>query len=451
MSKRTKRRKVTVPARFKVGQHVRVRQGTRDEDYSDISLGGWAGTVIEIHRHGMYSVQWSRETLAAIHPIYRRRCAIDGMMAEEYYLREDDLEPDPGGPLAIEQPTQIAARRLSPEKQADRVRIVFGRSGDEFLPNVDNDSLETYYDYLEEHLSLPVQAKPSSLDDFYYTASQRIVTVVGLDREIAWDDDEGIMCEIRAADGEEVVPLSLLQFRRSDPNRRLVEDFTAWFEGDLWEAMDDDWDFDTGDEPGNGPEEDGSHVAENATFRDLAGSVLGFFLCAAGFGAVAGTTIAAIPWAKWTACVCGGLWAAVVLLVNWRFPPPELPIRKISVRRVVASTIGALAGGVQGGFFGILAATFVGTGLGAIVGIALKKAIKTDKPPLFQFFPGIIVCSAAYGALAQAFYLNPPQARLGLWYGTLIAAGGATCFCLCVIVLSTAYYAANRLLGSGKE
>jgi hypothetical protein len=61
----------------------------------------------------MYSVHWSQETLASIHPIYKKRCAIGGMILEEYWLSEGDLELDPGGPLSIEQPTQITPRHLS--------------------------------------------------------------------------------------------------------------------------------------------------------------------------------------------------------------------------------------------------------------------------------------------------------------------------------------------------
>ena len=44
----------------------------------------------------MYSVRWSQETLASMHPIYKKRCAIDGRVLEEYWLGEDDLETDAG-------------------------------------------------------------------------------------------------------------------------------------------------------------------------------------------------------------------------------------------------------------------------------------------------------------------------------------------------------------------
>ncbi len=50
------------PAKFRVGDRVRVESGARDTDYPDMPLGGWAGTVFEVHDNGMYTVRWSEET-----------------------------------------------------------------------------------------------------------------------------------------------------------------------------------------------------------------------------------------------------------------------------------------------------------------------------------------------------------------------------------------------------
>ena len=49
--------------KFKVGEKVRVKHGIMDPDYPDIPLGGWVGTAIEVDKYGMYTIQWSKETL----------------------------------------------------------------------------------------------------------------------------------------------------------------------------------------------------------------------------------------------------------------------------------------------------------------------------------------------------------------------------------------------------
>ena len=242
MSKPRRKRRPSAPSRFKVSDRVRVKPGIRDDDHPDIPLGGWAGRISEVGKRGMYGVRWSRETLASIHPICKKRSIIDGTDLEEYWLGEDDLEPDPGGPLAIEQPTHITPRPLSAENQGDRVRMVFGLTSDDFLPAVDGDSLETYYDHLVKELSLPVEARYCPQEEFFNPNASllRSVVVASLDREVAWDEDEGILCRIRTADGEEVVPLTGLRLHRSDPNYQRVDDFVTWFVGELSEEMDDD-------------------------------------------------------------------------------------------------------------------------------------------------------------------------------------------------------------------
>jgi len=95
------------PPRFAVGDKVRVRPGARDPEYPDMPLDGWVGTVSEIHQ-GSYLVRWSSATLKAVHPIYRIRCERDGVDFGGMWLQAEELEPDPGGPLRIEQPTKIA-------------------------------------------------------------------------------------------------------------------------------------------------------------------------------------------------------------------------------------------------------------------------------------------------------------------------------------------------------
>lgn len=102
MPKRKKKQgRPFTPSRFKIGDQVRVKHGTTDTDYPDMPIGGWAGTISELHGKGMYTVRWSQETLNSIHSIFKERCKRDGMVLEEYWLGEEDLEADPGGPLII--------------------------------------------------------------------------------------------------------------------------------------------------------------------------------------------------------------------------------------------------------------------------------------------------------------------------------------------------------------
>ena len=117
MAKRKNFRELTAPAKFKVGDKVRVKHGVKDVDYPDIPLGGWAGTISEADKHGNYTVQWSKESLAKIHPVVKKRCEKDGLVLEKFGLAENELEPDPGGLLNIVQPTKITTKPLSPKNE----------------------------------------------------------------------------------------------------------------------------------------------------------------------------------------------------------------------------------------------------------------------------------------------------------------------------------------------
>jgi uncharacterized protein YodC (DUF2158 family) len=154
-----KKRRQPAPAKFKLGDRVRVKHGVKDEDYPDLPMGGWAGTIVKSDKPGTYEIRWSQETLDRIHPVFKKRCERDGLIFEECGLGEDELEPDPGGPLDIEHPTEIKTKPLSSKDQDDRVRMVFGLTSDDPLPDVDDETLETYHQHLSNNLVFPFFAE----------------------------------------------------------------------------------------------------------------------------------------------------------------------------------------------------------------------------------------------------------------------------------------------------
>jgi hypothetical protein len=87
-----------------------------DPDFPDIPLGGWAGTIEmaeQVDDQITYEIEWDRRTLDGMHPVYRKRCERDGLTPETMWLGEEDIEPDEGTPVPIEQPTEIRTPPLS--------------------------------------------------------------------------------------------------------------------------------------------------------------------------------------------------------------------------------------------------------------------------------------------------------------------------------------------------
>jgi len=221
----TKKRRQPAPAKFKVGDRVRVKHGIRDTEYPDMPLGGWAGTISESHKDGMVTVRWNPETLAAIHPVFKKRCERDDMELDEYWLGEDDLEPDKGGPLDIEQPTEIATKPLSPKDQDDRVRMVFGLTSNDPLPDVDDETLETYHEYLSKNLAFPFRAEHGA--EYGHPEPVKVIGLGDPDEEPMIDETYGILCIARMEGQPVTLPLGELE--EPSRNRRLLRDYCYWF------------------------------------------------------------------------------------------------------------------------------------------------------------------------------------------------------------------------------
>ena len=213
----------SVPSRFQPGDTVRVKHGVCIPDFADIPLGGWAGTVKEVHQaegETTLLVAWNRATLKGMHPIYKKRCERDGLELELMWLGEDDLEPDDGSPVAIEQPTSIVTKPLSEKDQDDRVRMALGLTHDDPLPDVSRKHLLAYHRYLAARLKFPIKAKTER--DGMPLTIQRL-----LDPKECEIDEEGLLCEARSRQGPFDIPLS--EVEGGGENRKLVEDYGYWF------------------------------------------------------------------------------------------------------------------------------------------------------------------------------------------------------------------------------
>jgi hypothetical protein len=215
----------SVPPRFEPGAKVRVRHGVRDPDFADIPLGGWAGTVKEVERakgETTYLVAWDRATLRAMHPVYKKRCERDGLELESMWLGDEDLEPDNGTRVPIEQPTTIITKPLSEKDQDDRVRMALGLTHDDPLPEVSRKTLLAYYRYLKDNLKLPFTARSEG------DGSSLTVHRLPDPKDYDLDEEEGLLCEARSREGPFDVPLAELDEAGSG-NRKLIGDYGYWF------------------------------------------------------------------------------------------------------------------------------------------------------------------------------------------------------------------------------
>src|SRR5205823_4569996 len=121
--------------------------------------------------------------------VFLKRCRRDDLEVESMWLDEDQLEPDRGELLPIEQPGAIVPRPLRPTDQGDRVREVFGLTSDDLLPEVNEETLARYQQYLSARLKFPFAATAPGAVSPFEIRNVRL-TVVGLVPAKECDADE---------------------------------------------------------------------------------------------------------------------------------------------------------------------------------------------------------------------------------------------------------------------
>jgi hypothetical protein len=221
------KQKQATTAKFALGQKVHVKNGVKDNDYPDMPLGGWAGTIAEVNKDGIYTVRWSKETLASIHPVFEKRCEKDRLEYEQYWLGADDLEPDTGGPLEIEQPKKITTKPLSPKDQDDRIRVVFELTSNDPLPDVDDETLEAYHKHLSMNLVFPFTAEHGA--EYGHPETVKVIGLGDPDDQAMIDEQYGILCEARVEGRVVCLSFGELEDAKGKPNRQLIKDYCYWF------------------------------------------------------------------------------------------------------------------------------------------------------------------------------------------------------------------------------
>ena len=219
---------------FESGAKVRVKYGVMSPDFEDIPLGGWTGTIGTIQQEDDYigyEIEWDQRTLAAMHPVYKKRCERDDLDDQIMWLEEEDIEPDDGTTVPIEQPTEIITPPLSNKDQDDRVRMALGLTHDDPLPEISVESLLTYHRYLATRLTFPFKALQGEEAMSPYSRKRSTLTVTGLlDPETEEVDlESGLLCICRRGDEVIEFPLGDIEVKKKDPNFKPVSDYAYWF------------------------------------------------------------------------------------------------------------------------------------------------------------------------------------------------------------------------------
>lgn len=100
-------------------------------------------------------------------------------------------------------------------------------SSDDLLPDVDEETLRTFHEYLSRHLRFPVEARWEP--EYGPRGPVTILDLSDPDEEIWADGKCGLLC--RANHNGEVIEVSLAdcEAKKGSPGRQLLADYGYWF------------------------------------------------------------------------------------------------------------------------------------------------------------------------------------------------------------------------------
>jgi hypothetical protein len=115
------------------------------------------------------------------------------------------------------------------KRQLDRIAAALGLSGGP-LPEVDNETLSRYYQYLSANLTFPFAAHypepTNSREEIEFCCT--VLELLDPSKHVG-DMFDGIFCKTRKGKYEVNLPLIELDVVHDSPNLHLIEDFWYWF------------------------------------------------------------------------------------------------------------------------------------------------------------------------------------------------------------------------------
>ncbi len=417
-----------------MGHHVRVKPGTTDPDFPDIPLGGWAGTIQDVNQRSnppIYLIEWNQHTLDNMHPVYRKRCERDGLALESMWLGENDIEPDAGGPVVIEQPTSIVTRPLSKNDPDDRIRAIFGLTSDDPLPAANIVNLRRYGCYLRSQLSFPFQAG-YTVEIGPFEEARYFITVLGMLDDDECDEEAGVLCKAEQHGESFELPLADIEIPNHPHHRQLVEDYSYWF---------GNWGIDDFTAPAAYGEPFDTHTGQPGKWSFLK-TLVRYGLYGAAYGVVLGSLLGALEGAMTGALVGAAILGLLGLAAGAKYGMLVGLVNRVRYASLAGGFLGALAGMVVGAVIGAMVVAYAGTLVGGIIGALFGRLLAKSKWRRIGSFEGTII-GGGVGAVVVACCRDQEKALAcafhGAWLGACVAV-----FPLLVAVGSLAPTARNR-------
>lgn len=221
---------------FKIGDSVRVKQGTTDPDNESQIIGGWQGRIVEIAPNTdtpdetLYLVEWDSITLKNIPDeqiTYSERNDLDWTALNLY---SSDLE------TAIERDSQDDTEAMQNVIHDLHYWDSFGEQGAriaQVVPKLATDADEldyyrTWQTYLNSKLTFPIQAYIAESANPELLKEGSLVVINSLPEIFA---KFGVFAHITRQGNKYRFPLNHLEVvSKTSKKRQIIDDYICWFE-----------------------------------------------------------------------------------------------------------------------------------------------------------------------------------------------------------------------------
>ncbi len=216
---------------LKIGDAVKVKEGTLCPDLEDLCIGGWEGRVLEIGEdddgNDLICIRWDSITLKNM-PHYFIGQSEEGLEYARMYLWPEDVE------LAECRDTEEDVAKILAESSKSHSWSWLGKEGQRIkkvLADVDEGdvmkALEAWQNYIEKNLTFPFDAVVLGYQEKGPLQSGDRVSVKKIS---IVDDHYGIIVELRRGRKKYHHPLCDLEVINEDSaNYQLIKDYCVWF------------------------------------------------------------------------------------------------------------------------------------------------------------------------------------------------------------------------------
>lgn len=211
---------------FKIGDSVKVKNGTKDPDFG-IEIGGWRGLISEIN-NDLLCIDWDSFTLSIFPDKYISQCEEDGLDWERIYLEKKDVE------FIAVQNRDIDLDKKRKEIQSKHYWDYLGDAGKrigEVLKhvNIDDDSaaFDVWEKYLKENLYFPFEAE---ISEHQTKGPLRQGDKIRVHSILGHEDLYGVIVKLRYGRKEYHFPLCDIDaLDNKSINYQIVDDYGDWF------------------------------------------------------------------------------------------------------------------------------------------------------------------------------------------------------------------------------